>query len=118
MLRRQSAVGLGMVSALGLSQSSQLWAGKTADNASIYVRVEGRSKLQTSCPCRSWYSMGTHPAWTPGNKRRRESLTLKVSFYSVIMKTLVPSTAVGGHCEQLSICELLVEKARVPGRSI
>lgn len=95
MLRTPSAVGLGMVSALGPSQSSKPWAGKTADSASIYVRVEGRSKLQTSCPCRSWYSMGTHPAWTPGNKRRRESLTLRLSFYSVIMETLVSSTAVG-----------------------
>lgn len=35
--------------------------GKTADNAWSYVRVDGRSKLQTSCPCRSWYSMASAP---------------------------------------------------------
>lgn len=40
--------------------------GKTADNASSYVRVEGRSKLQTSCPCRSWYSMGHTPRLDSG----------------------------------------------------
>ena len=96
--RSEHGVSVGSVTTVG---------GKTADNASIYVRVEGRSKLQTSCPCRSWYSIARTPALTLGNKRGRQSSDLQSLFLFGRRKNKCLTQRSRCDCEPLSIYEQL-----------